>query len=215
MEIPVKALEVKYPTHPEPPTWIAECLFQFSEFHAAARKFSHAASLSTDREKVRPLLRSAQALKRAKKYEEVRKLVLEQILSLTVGSTLWLDAIDLVYDVFKLLNERHQAFALAEHGLRQNPGHKNLRFTLGLDYLSAGLNELAICHFHIIVQSDPKNYGASHNLALGCSESGLPIMSVAHYKSAIPTEIVRIPVESSGSGFHMLSSSGNAGNSFL
>ena len=28
-------------------------------------------------------------------------------------------------------------------------------------------------------------------------------------------EIVRIPVESSGSGFHMLSSSGNAGNSFL
>ena len=29
------------------------------------------------------------------------------------------------------------------------------------------------------------------------------------------SEIVRIPVESSGSGFHMLSSSGNAGNSFL
>ena len=28
-------------------------------------------------------------------------------------------------------------------------------------------------------------------------------------------EIVRISVESSGSGFHMLTSSGNAGNSFL
>ena len=37
-------------------------------------------------------------------------------------------------------------------------------------------------------------------------EGGLPPRSL---------EIVRIPVESSGSGFHMLSSSGNAGNSFL
>ena len=37
--------------------------------------------------------------------------------------------------------------------------------------------------------------------------------ALQHARNVI--EIVRIPVESSGSGFHMLSSSGNAGNSFL
>ena len=99
----LKLLEQENPDHPRPPATIARYFMEFEDFNKAARKFDHAAALATDREKLTLLLDLADALKRGKQHEEARDVVLHKILPQPLGSRPWLDAIALVYDVFKLL----------------------------------------------------------------------------------------------------------------
>ena len=133
----LRKLELKHPDHPKPPDWIATCLLQFGEFDEASKKLTHAAALAGNGENATLLLRSADALKQAKKYEDARDLVLQKLLHKNVVSSVRLEALRLLYEILKLLDEKHEAFAVAEYALRQNPGDDTLRFTLGLDYLTA------------------------------------------------------------------------------
>jgi len=180
----VRALGEQHPGSPQPPACIAHCLVDYGEFDGASAEFLRAASLSRNDEKLSFLLRAAEALKQAKRYEDARRLALRDILPRATAG-IRLDTLALLYELLKLSNEDHEAFALAEYTLRENPGQSGLRFKLGNDYLSKDLDGLAAYHFQMILKNEPQNYGAFHNLALALSNSGLSIMSATNYKTAI------------------------------
>ena len=179
----LRSLQVANPESPEPPKEIAAVLFRNKEFEEAATHFVTAASLSKKtKDRVDLLTRAAEAYRRAKRYDEGKKVAYEALTLPSSNGSLSEEAVSVLYELLKANGESHYGFAVAEAALHDNPQHP-LRFKLGLDYHAARMYKFFLYHFKFIDEHQP-NSSALHNLALAFSECKLPISSVSNYKRA-------------------------------
>jgi tetratricopeptide (TPR) repeat protein len=179
----LRNLSSEHPERPEPILRIADILSGADEVEEAAKLYYKAAQLAT-----KPSAKTSSLIKAARAYERIGKLEEASNLGWEIyrqgKSDERREAATLLYDLLKKDKEPFLAFGIAEASLNENPQHP-IRFQLGLDYHTGARSDLFLYHFSYIHNNDVKNGAALHNLALACSECGLPISSVSRYQQAV------------------------------
>jgi len=177
----LKTLAEENPDSPEPVSSISTCFYQFQEYEKAAEYALKAADLATEEDALDYLVRAARALRKANKPRDALKVLLEACKRTTLRGPSNVSLMKELYALLKYNKDSHVAFAIAEWTLHENPGAKDLRFSLAYDYEDEGLENLSLFHYRILRHSDPKDQSVLNNLGVACSKLNLPILSVDSY----------------------------------
>jgi tetratricopeptide (TPR) repeat protein len=177
----LKRLSDENPTRFEPKRAMASCYFKSKEFDLAASLSREIADSQDGDRKARSLVMAARAFRVMKRWDE--GLVAIRTALPIIPDDLRDEAISLHYHLLKERGDVYLAFATGEAALHENP-LLPIRFTLGLDYRSKAMNEIALYHFKSLYDRDGNDASSLHNLALLSAECKLPIMAVDRYRTA-------------------------------
>jgi tetratricopeptide (TPR) repeat protein len=178
----LKSLETENPDSPTVPASIGHGLRQLGDPAGAAEAFQRAAAKATPDKKVDFLVDAAECWTEAKDVASAKDLLVEAFRLATPKQRL--EVMSKLYENFKSAGKKYDSFAIGEYSLRRNGAQSDLRFKLAYDYTESGFEEIAIYHYHVVLEQREMD-GAMNNLATILGPLGLPISSVEHYKAAI------------------------------
>lgn len=185
----LKALAAQFPEDDFPHRCLGFLWKREEDFEQALKHFRLALAVSSADTRPTIAIECAICLSQLKRHPEAEQELLAVLEQDGMSSANGASLLARLYEVLRDSGKVFQAFGVAEHCLRLNPGQKEFRFKVGLDYHKQQLYELFLHHFSIIHKRHPDDGNATHNLALAYDQCKLPILTVDTYKLAVSNEI--------------------------
>lgn len=171
----------------EPIIWshLGDCYSEYRDYIRAADSYQHAARLSKAPQSLDYTVEAARSLRIGKRQDESEQLLLRLLTESTLQSfaDMRFKVLRELYETVKQSGDAIRASAIGELALQENPGHRDLRFSLAFSYSEGGNPELSVYHYKLAASSDTDI--TFNNLGVEYSNCELPILSVDCYKKAI------------------------------
>ncbi|MDE0802785.1 MAG: hypothetical protein OSA99_05615 [Acidimicrobiales bacterium] len=170
-----------HPSHPYPPLALAASLEGLKEFARAIDILELAAG--TVEKSVHLLAEAARIARRARNFTMAQALAERAVVVATLpkekaeahkalGWALW-DG-----------GDQSAAFTNWESSLHLNPADDDLRFAAAYRYSDAGVPELALLHYEVVVSSDISHGSAQNNLGVVLERLGMELAAARNYRAA-------------------------------
>jgi tetratricopeptide (TPR) repeat protein len=177
-----RALADEFPTLAKPVAALARVFENLGETRAAAEEVDRRKDQVVE-ERPSLLLYEAQ-LRRAVGQSDVALRIADSVLQSGPSPNVQARALGEKGYALKALGRREESFAALERAVEIDPAKVELRFNLGLDYLTAGVYELAVQHFGALSQAQKNDRASLNNLGVALDNVGLAFMSVTRYREA-------------------------------